>query len=128
MHFRHPFEAIEFEVPNEWLAMADAQSFMPKGTAFLASSTPEWPTILVPITEVEAPVRNRGVIGLHEDRSVSVLRAMVNTQPLPPIEVHKKPSSLSGRLSVRDGYHRYFLSIALGFTMLPVSIRPYFEL
>ncbi len=127
MQYQHPFEAIEFEVPNEWLAIAGAQSFKPQSSAFLASSVPEWPTVLVPIAEVEAPRRDAGIISLHENRAVSVLRAIVEARPLPPIEVYKKPFALSGHLTVRDGYHRYFLSIALGFTQLPVSVRPYFD-
>jgi len=55
------------------------------------------------------------------------MRAMVTAEALPPLEVHQKPSARTGRLSVRDGYHRYFLSIALGYKCLPVSLRPYFD-
>jgi hypothetical protein len=127
MHFRHPSEEISFNVPDDWLALAGAQDFKRASPSFSASSDPRWPTVLLPIVEVDAPVRDVGIVGLHEERTISILQAIVAAEALPPIEVHQTPSAVPGRLSVRDGYHRYFLSIALGFTMVPVSIRPYFN-
>jgi hypothetical protein len=112
---------IEFEVPDEWLAMAGVQAFNPKSSAFLTFPNPE--CLLVAIAGVEPPIRNEGVDGLQESRAVSILQAMVSSQHLPAIEVHENKLSDLYRFSVYDGYHRYYLSIALGFTMLPVLIR-----
>lgn len=118
MYYHYP---IEFEVPEAWLAMAGVHSFNPKSSAFLASPNPE--CLLVAIADVKPPIRNKGIDGLQESRAVSILKAMVNTQHLPAIEVQENKLSDSYRFSVYNGYHRYFLSIALGFTMLPVLIR-----
>lgn len=126
MRYRHPKENIEFEIADTWIAAAGVIGFVPTQPAFLATADPNWPTILVPISTVRAPWRNTGVIGLHEDRTVALLRAYAGRTPVPPLEVHTPPGQ--ARYDVRDGYHRYFTSIAMGFTMLPVSVRPYFDI
>ena len=128
MHYRHPTEKIEFDIPDSWLVAAGVWRFAPTGQAFVATSNPKWPTVLVPINGIEVPKRDAGVVGLHEDRAISLMRAFSEGNPVPPIEAHRSPALSCARLSVRDGYHRYFTSIALGFAMIPVSIRPYFDM
>ena len=125
MYCRHPTEDIEFEIPDSWLLAAGVSNFVPKESAFVATSNPDWPTVLLPVSDIQAPKRDVGVVGLHEDRTKSLLRAFLEGTPVAPLEVHECPGQIAGRFSVRDGYHRYFASIAVGFTMLPVSIRPY---
>lgn len=125
MFFRHPSEVIEFEIPNAWLRSANAESFQRTAEFFSATSDPKWPTVHVSIEKVVAPARDPSVEGLREERTVSILRAVVSGVAIPPLEVHQPPQS--DRLVVRDGFHRYFISVALGFPMLPVSIRPYFD-
>jgi len=127
MHFHHPAENIEFEIPDSWWYAAGAHNFTPSISAFAASSDANWPTVLVPLAEVSAPRRDPGITGLNEERTISILRAFVTGIVLPPLEGHRPPSSAPNMLAVRDGFHRYFASIAVGFTMLPVSIRPYFD-
>jgi len=123
MLYRVPHEDIEFEIPDDWWELAGAIGFTPSQKAFAAFSDAQWPTTLVPIKDVAAPRRNPGVEGLLKERTVSILRAFVTGAELPPVEV--EPGSLAFR--VRDGFHRYYLSIAAGFCMLPVSIRPSFD-
>ena len=128
MHFLHPTERFEFEVPDEWLSAAGALNFRPQESAYAATSDQKWPTILLPINQVRAPRRDAGIAGLRKDRSINVLLAMVQRVALPPLEVHRQPHEAGSSVEVRDGFHRYFLSIALGFTWLPVSVRPFFDM
>ncbi|MEN7430897.1 hypothetical protein VA599_09060 [Chromobacterium sp. TRC.1.1.SA] len=126
MHFHHPVENIEFDIPDRWWIEAGADRFKRSASSFPSSSTPAWPTQLVSIADVTAPRRNKGIVGLGEERTISLLRAMVTGLELPPLEVHQPPDAT--KFVVRDGFHRYFLSIALGFSKLPVSVRPYFDI
>jgi hypothetical protein len=125
MHFQHPSENFEFEIPDTWWIAAAADSFTPTTAAFASTSNPAWPTVLVPLLEVGTPRRDPSVIGLREERTISILRAFIEGKELPPLESHRLP--VSNVLAIRDGFHRYLASIAVGFTMLPVSIRPYFD-
>jgi hypothetical protein len=126
MHFRHAFEGVEFEIPDSWWYAAGADRFEPSASAYIASSDPKWPTVLVPVSEVAAPQRDPGILGLHEERTISILRAFVEGKALPPLEAHR-PAAPMSKLALRDGFHRYYASVAIGFPMLPVSIRPYFD-
>lgn len=126
MHFRHPINNFKFEVPDSWWIEASAHLFERSEPAFAATSDPDWPTELVPIASVATPHRNPGVEGLRKERTVSLLRAIIVGHVVPPLEVHQPPHST--QFVVRDGFHRYFLSVALGFPMLPVSVRPYFDM
>ncbi|HMH16764.1 MAG TPA: hypothetical protein VK572_01325 [Burkholderiales bacterium] len=126
MQFQHPNEGFEFEIPDSWWYAAGAHTFTPHRAAYRAFSDPSWPTTLVPLVEVAAPRRDQGVVGLYEDRTVSILRAFVQDIELPPLESHLPPQTT--KLAVRDGFHRYFASIAVGFSLLPLSVRPYFDI
>jgi len=126
MQFQHPIEGFEFEIPDTWWHAAGAHAFTPRRLAYRASSDPAWPTTVVPLAEVTAPRRDKGVVGLHEDRTISILRAFVQDTELPPLESHRPPQAT--KLAVLDGFHRYFASIAVGFTQLPLSVRPYFDI
>ena len=122
MRFRAAHEQIEFEIPDPWWRAAGFSAHTP---AYASSSCTQWPTTIVPVSDVEAPRRDLGVVGLHEDRTLSLLQAFRSGVSIPPLEVHVAPGQTKYR--VRDGFHRYYLSIACGFSMLPVSVRPYFD-
>ena len=126
MRFAVPLQQVEFEIPDLWWVESGALRFVRRADAFDATSDPAWPTAVVRAEGVIAPKRDAGVVGLIEERARSILQAIVSGQPLPPLEVHPLP--LSNLLAVRDGFHRYYLSVALGFPALPVSIRPYFDI
>jgi hypothetical protein len=121
MRFRYPTDSIEFEIPDPWWVEANAHRFERSTNSFAATSNPDWPTTLVSIKSVAPPQRNPGILGLRKERTISLLKAIVCGDELPPLPPQ------SEHLTVRDGFHRYFISVALGFPMLPVSVRPYFE-
>ena len=116
MQFRVPHQAIEFDIPDAWMIAANANEFTPKTLAYLASSDSRWPTTLISISEIATPVRNSGVLGLNEERTVSILRAMTSGQILPAVEGDIPPGVSEFRYRVRDGYHRFYISVALGFS------------
>jgi hypothetical protein len=123
MLFSYP---IEFEIPDSWLLEAGCILYKPLRLAYLATSDPKWPTVNISIQQIQAPMRDLGITGLHKERTISLLGAYLNDNPLPPVEVHELPDRKE-YYEVRNGYHRYYTSVAFGFTSLPVSIRPYFK-
>lgn len=125
MRFRHPNIGVEIEIPDEWLVESAAQTFTASTYGFAAISDPHWPTVLVPLEKIDPPLRKNGIEGLRKERTISLLQAIISGVPIAPLEVHQVPHS--DRLAVRDGFHRYYISVALGFPELPVSVRPYFD-
>ena len=82
------------------------------------------PTQLVALLYVAPPKRAPGVPWFDEDRMIQVLQAMCSGIALPPIEVWRGVPG-EARLSPRDGFHRFYASVALGFPMLPVAVFKY---
>ncbi|MFZ6655372.1 hypothetical protein [Undibacterium sp. TJN19] len=124
MQFTHPSENFDFEIPDDWWIAGNALQFDLKSKSFFASSITEWPTKVVAISQVAAPRRDPGVEGLREKRTIAILQAITSGVALPALEVYFE--SNSNCMAVRDGFHRYYISIALGFSMVPVSVRPYY--
>jgi len=72
----------------------------------------------LPLKMIERP--ERACIGswlVDQDRLLSVLHAMITGVPLPPIQVE---STESGCLKVVNGFHRYYASVILRYTEVPV--------
>jgi hypothetical protein len=73
---------------------------------------------------VKPPERDAGVIGFLKNRLAPVLLAFTSDRcALPAVPVRKLANSDPYRYEVLDGYHRYYASIAAGYTRLPVLIR-----
>jgi hypothetical protein len=115
---------LQFEIQDDWLPLLNIEA--PIGLpAYVASSDPNYPTQLIRIKNLTPPSRAQGVVGLVKERAISISDAFRSKCPIPPIEVHKPPGTC--HLVVRDGYHRFYLSVAFGFSHIPVSIKPYFD-
>ena len=60
--------------------------------------------------------------GLDRVRMVSVLHAILSRTPLPPVEV-EEPSLGDYHYRLHHGAHRFFASVAVGFTDMPARLR-----
>ena len=128
MQFVVPASDIQFDLPDDWWQISGMTGFRPLSNAYRFSSDPRWPTQVVPITQIQPPVRDAGVVGLSGARTIDILKGFVADTPLPPAPVHTPPGAALDRYWVRDGYHRYYCSIAAGFSCLPVAVMPYFDI
>ena len=59
---------------------------------------------------------------------LSLLRAMRTGDGVPPIEVHQPPGLQDYRYALRDGFHRFYASAAIGFRCIPIKVLPYFDI
>ena len=115
-------------VPREWIVAAQMEGFAPSEQIFAAVEDDRFPVSVVSVGLVQPPTRNPGVIGLDRERSISILNAFRMRTALPAIEVDEAPNLGHYRYRVRDGYHRFHLAVAVGYSKLPVSVRPYFDI
>jgi len=101
---------------------------MPSLGPYAWARVPDGACLVVPLSEVNPPARNPGVRGVDPEPAASILGAIQRGEPLPPIEVHEPPGiEAPYRYEVRDGFHRFHLSVGLGFSHLPVMVKPYFS-
>jgi hypothetical protein len=74
-----------------------------------------------------APGRDFDHGGFHRDRLIRILRGFTTGDKIPPVTVHEL-SSGPYRLGVREGFHRFYASAAVGYPCLPVIVLPYFSI
>lgn len=104
---------------------ASMSSFVPASSAYVASVVPDFENAVVSIALIQPPVRDPNIPNFTQARALSVLEAIRRGVPLPPVEVDVPPHALGAHTyRLRDGFHRFHLSAVLGFTHLPVVIKP----
>ena len=119
---------MDFDIPDAWWHEAEMTSFRPQSSGYLALPNEEFQVQLVPIEQVDPPLRDPGVTWFHRDRMVTILRGFRSNARLPAIVAHCPPGANKFPFAVRDGLHRFYASVAIGFTHVPLSIRPYFDI
>jgi hypothetical protein len=125
MRFPMPNYPCEFDIPDEWWAEAGMNSFTPTTSAY--RSAPE--AVLVQLGVIEPPYRflstPKDWHGFDRGRLVSVLNAIATGSQIEPVPLLKLPLSdfppAPYGYRVRDGFHRFYASIAAGFERLPTA-------
>ncbi len=82
---------------------------------------------VVSISVVEPPLRNSGIPPFKKYKLVPILMAFTSPEcELPPVEVQLHESD-TYKYKVKNGYHRFYASLAVGYTMLPVIVTEAYE-
>jgi hypothetical protein len=124
--FAMPKAPCDFEVPDDWWAEAGMASFEATANCYFHAGVPA----VVPLVQIEPPTRNPDVRpewrGFDRPRLISVLNGIAAGAELPPVPLQVianghdfPPAPFIYR--VRDGFHRFYASIAAGFTHLPAE-------
>ncbi|NEV75626.1 hypothetical protein DYI24_00880 [Rhodopseudomonas sp. BR0C11] len=105
-------------VPMAWIWEARLGTFRPSTKAFFCVE----PHTLVPIDLIVPPKRNENVDldegGFGKDRAMWILTRVYDAEPIPPIRL-----APGAPHQVRDGFHRFYISLALGYSHIPADIE-----
>jgi hypothetical protein len=116
-------DGCRFQIPDDWWAFAEMDAFSVNGARCFPVD-PEGPDLdrieLVPLAAVEPPTRNPGVAAFKKAKLMPVLFAVRAGGFLPPIEVCRIPGGERFAYRVSDGFHRYYVSAAVGYPQLPI--------
>lgn len=82
----------------------------------------------IPIALIDPPVRGPGVPNFDKPdpdrpgvvRSASILAAVRDDTPLPPLLLFQRAGQR--RYELREGFHRFHLCAALGYTHVPANV------
>jgi hypothetical protein len=125
MQFQTPGGEVTFDIPDEWWHFAEMNTFRLRGRFYPYPLASDQEIDAVPLAEIEPPMRNAGVPPFKKYKMVPVLFALSSPEcALPPVEVDALPASATYRFRVYNGYHRYYASAAVGYSLVPVVIRP----
>lgn len=125
MQFTTPNNDRTFEIPDDWWLFAEMDKFSPlKCGYYLYSSDRDNLVEVVPIVKIEPPSRKSGVPAFVKRELLPILFGFTNPDcTLPPVEVTELPQTGRYRFKVYNGFHRYYASVAVGYTYLPVILR-----
>lgn len=129
MRFTAPSGA-SFEIPDAWWREADMYRFNSGASAYHLAEFGQEEVCLVPIGSIR-PIDLMGRQGLsfggfNRARMIFVLRAFVAYLALPPVEI--LPDGKDGFLfQLADGRHRFYASIAAGFSHIHAKKNWRFE-
>lgn len=127
MRFRTPRGDSAFEIPDDWWRFAEMDGFSPAPGGFYPyRAKAEDGVEVVALTEIEPPQRDHGIGLFKKYKLLPLLFAFSSPEcRLPPVEVHASDSAGPYRLKVHNGFHRYYASVAAGYTKLPtVLVEP----
>jgi hypothetical protein len=98
---------------------------LPEGYAYAHISEDQLFSVeVVPIEEVAPFPRGAGVPGLLPERANAILRDISHGVLLHPVNVYQNAIGSAGpKFQLYHGYHRYYISVAIGFTHIPVAIN-----
>jgi hypothetical protein len=114
--------SITMKIPTEWLTEAGLQHFSATTQSFLCTAQ----HVLIPLANIEKMVRilPLDANGFRRDKMMPVLVGIRDAADIkPPVPVERVGID---RYRLRDGTHRFYASLALGFSHLPCDIcEPY---
>lgn len=119
-----PGTPMEFEVPDEWWIEAGMRDFSPISEHYCTDLSVC--SEVVTFEELKPPLREGAQFWFRDRKTVvEILAGMRTGEELEPIEVWSRAKSDSNKIVVRDGFHRFYLSIAAGYRKIPVRINDF---
>lgn len=119
---------LEIELDDTWWEEAGMKGFTPSTDVYCtnAEAGNGKEIFTVRIAEVSPARRNPGV-GIFntnaeataKDRVISILAGFRNGSPIPPVEVVPEPEGSKFRYRLVHGAHRFYCSLAAGFSCVP---------
>lgn len=83
--------------------------------------------MLIPVTAFLPIFRNAGVVldanGFGRDRMLKILHGVSRGESIPPIYV-EIADEREQKYRLRNGFHRYYAALWLGFAKVPVEVLP----
>ena len=108
------------EIPDEWWAFCEMDRFV-RVSEYFPYIRSKSPTILS-IRDIEPPSRDFGIAMFKKYKLVPVLLAFHSPEcALPPVSVDVYTGKGPYKYSLKNGLHRFYASVAVGFSSIPVD-------
>lgn len=110
---------VAFDVPDEWWQETGMTGFTPRASSYRPAVRPGQDYTLVPIAQFDPPRRTPPYPLIFRTQSLAILRGFATDAAIPPVTAEKL-STGPYSVMLREGFHRFYLSVAAGFTHMPV--------
>jgi hypothetical protein len=120
MQFSVPGSDVRFTIPDDWWTFCELPIRLP--SKFYPYTRKCKEARAVALLEIEPPRRDDGVPPFRKYKLVPVLLGFTSPEcAIPPVRVEEIRDSRY-RYRVVNGYHRYYASIAVAYSKLPVVV------
>ena len=119
---------LEVALPDSWWIEAEMVGFVPKSRAFRPNlRAAQGLAVFEAKIDAVAPLKRAPGVGVFNDneeatakeRVVRILRGFREEAELPPIHLVKLGHETKFRYKIGNGSHRFYCSLAVGFTHVP---------
>jgi hypothetical protein len=119
---------LRIELPDPWWAEAEMAGFVPRARTFRPDVNAEKGVeIFEASVEDVAPLKRAPGVGIFNDnkeatareRVVRILRGFREGAQIPPIHLTKLTPAAAFRYKIGNGSHRFYCSLAAGFSHVP---------
>ncbi len=120
-----------FELNDEWIKETGFTPCKVKGEHYVCN---QHVISIIEIKDIDHNIRTEGVPIFNDgeneegdcktakDRTTSILNALMQNDPLPPIKVEQCMAQSKFKYTIKEGAHRLHCSIAAGYTKIPAII------
>ena len=128
MLFHLPHPPLSFEIPDEWWREAAMEGFVAQAECYRVQPCAHDDVESPPIREVAPIIRTPETTldwrGFRRERMVRILQGFRTDAALPPVDVVRfdAPSIEGYRYRLVDGCHRFYASVAAGFSKIPARL------
>ena len=115
------FRDYDFEIADAWLEEAGVIDF--DNTQADAGFTSDESATTVAMSDIDTPKRNPGIELFKHDRLVRILQGIKLGDKIPPVEIcYADDKDSEYTYVLKNGFHRFYASVALGFVVIPAVI------
>lgn len=113
---------MHYTIPDDWLTFCEMPNWT-RGTDYYPYQSSRAVEI-VSLSDIEPPRRDAGVIPFKKYKMCPVLFAFQSPEcALPPVVVEFMSASQAFRYRIVNGFHRFYASVHVGYTHIPVEMR-----
>ncbi|OAI05412.1 hypothetical protein A1353_11540 [Methylomonas methanica] len=123
MRFRTPRDDYDFDIPDEWWSFAELDQLVSTPGPYYPYKSADAVQIVL-LSDIEPPQRSKAIEPFKKYKLVPLLLAFRSPEcGLPPIQLVELEDAVY-RYRVTNGYHRFYSSIAVGYSHAPAVLFP----
>lgn len=114
---------MDYTIPEDWLEFCDVPNWT-RGSDYYPYKSDRIVEI-VPLSDIEPPQRDTDTAPFKKYKMCPVLFAFQSPEcELPPVLVKPLITNVSFRYRLVNGFHRFYASVHVGYTHIPVEVWP----
>ena len=115
----YKFRDYDFEIADDWLEEAGVSKFSNAcaDAGFVSDASAE----IVSLQDIKTPKRDAETLLFSEARMMNILKGIAEDAAIPPIEICIIEDG-EFKYKLKDGFHRFYASVALSFEVIPAIV------